>query len=76
MFRNIFRIKQMHKISVIIPIYNVEEYLPACLDSLLSQTFTDWEAVCVVDGSPDNSGEILKEYALKDSRIRAVFQEN
>ena len=66
----------MPKISVIIPIYNVEEYLPACLDSLLSQTFTDWEAVCVVDGSPDNSGEILKEYALKDSRIRAVFQEN
>ena len=50
------------KISVIIPIYNVEKYLRRCLDSMLSQTFTDWQAICVNDGSPDNCGEILSEY--------------
>ena len=66
----------MPKISVLIPIYNVEKYLAACLDSLLAQTYTDWEAICVVDGSPDNSAEILELYAKKDSRIIALTQEN
>lgn len=66
----------MPKISVLIPIYNVEKYLAASLDSLLAQTFTDWEAVCVVDGSPDNCAEILEQYAKKDSRIIAMTQEN
>ena len=53
----------MPKISVIIPIYNVEKYLKRCLDSLLGQTFTDFEAICVNDGSADKSLHILKEYA-------------
>lgn len=64
------------KISVIIPVYNVEAYLPQCLDSLLGQTMTNWEALCVDDGSPDNSGGILDEYAARDSRIRVIHQEN
>jgi len=66
----------MPKISIIIPVYKVEEYLPACLDSLLAQTFTDWEAICVNDGSPDNCGTILAEYAQKDNRIKVISQEN
>lgn len=66
----------MPKISIIIPVYKVEEYLPACLDSVLSQTFTDWEAVCVNDGSPDNCGSILAEYFQKDNRIKVITQEN
>ena len=66
----------MPKISIIIPVYKVEEYLPACLDSVLAQTFTDWEAICVNDGSPDNCGTILAEYAQKDSRIKVITQDN
>ena len=66
----------MPKISVIIPVYNVEKYLPRCLDSLLAQTFTDFEAICVNDGSPDGSQAILDEYAQKDSRIKIINQEN
>lgn len=64
------------KISVIIPIYNVEEYLPVCLDSVLAQTFSDFEAVCVNDGSPDNSAAILEKYAKKDARIKVVNRPN
>ena len=63
-------------VSVIIPVYKVEQYLPACLDSLLGQTFTDWEAICVNDGSPDNCGQILAEYAKRDKRIKVLTQEN
>ncbi len=66
----------MAKISVIIPVYNVEKYLPRCLDSVLSQTFTDWEAVCVNDGSPDGSRKILQEYADRDCRIKIVDKPN
>ncbi|BDE81575.1 glycosyltransferase family 2 protein [Porphyromonas somerae] len=66
----------MPKISVIIPVYNVEKYLRRCLDSVLAQTFTDWEAVCVNDGSPDNSQSILEEYASRDSRFKIVVKEN
>ena len=64
------------KISVIVPIYNVEKYLRRCLDSLLAQTFTDWNAICVNDGSPDKCGEILAEYAARDSRFVVVNKEN
>ena len=64
------------KISVIIPVYNVEEYLPVCLDSVLAQTFSDFEAVCVNDGSPDNSAAILEKYAKKDARIKVVSRPN
>lgn len=66
----------MPAISVIIPVYRVEKYLPACLDSLLCQTFEDFEAICVNDGSPDNCGEILEKYARKDKRFKIVTQAN
>ena len=62
--------------SVIIPVYNVAPYLRECLDSVLKQTFTDWEAICVDDGSTDESGAILDEYAAKDKRFRVIHQAN
>lgn len=64
------------KISIIIPMYNVEKYLRRCLDSVKNQTFTDWTAVCVDDGSPDRSGEIAEEYAATDKRFIVVHKEN
>lgn len=64
------------KVSVIIPVYNVERYLPRCLDSVLAQTFTDFEVLCVDDSSPDNSAEILAQYAKQDKRIKIIKQEN
>lgn len=66
----------MPKFSIIIPVYNVAPYLRECLDSVLAQTFTDWEAICVDDGSMDGSGAILDEYAAKDSRFRVIHQAN
>ena len=66
----------MPAISVIIPIYNVEKYLRRCLDSVKNQTFQDWEAICVNDGSPDNSATILEEYASHDARFKIVNKEN
>lgn len=62
--------------SIIIPVYNVAPYLRECLDSVLAQTFTDWEAICVDDGSTDGSGAILDEYAARDSRFRVIHQPN
>lgn len=64
------------RFSVIIPVFNVESYLRDCLDSVLNQTCADWEAICVNDGSTDNSAEILTEYALKDGRINIITQSN
>ncbi len=64
------------KISVIIPVYNVEKYLRRCLDSVLNQSFSDWQAICVDDGSPDNCGKILNEYAERDNRFVVVHKEN
>lgn len=58
------------KISVIVPVYNVEKFLPRCLDSLLAQTFPDFELLLIDDGSKDRSGDICDNYALKDQRIR------
>ena len=52
----------MDKISIIVPVYNVEEYLPKCLDSILSQSFEDYELILINDGSPDNSGMICDKY--------------
>jgi len=63
-------------ISVIIPIYNVEQYLRQCLDSILSQTLTNIEIICINDGSPDNCLEILREYEKNDSRIIVISREN
>lgn len=62
--------------SIIIPVYNVEKYIQACLDSVLGQSFSDWEAICVNDGSTDRSDSILEEYAAKDDRIRVITQPN
>ena len=63
-------------ISVIVPVYNVEPYLRECIDSILSQTYRDFELILVDDGSPDNCGAICDEYAEKDTRIRVIHQEN
>ena len=62
----------MCKISVIIPVYNVEKYLPRCLDSIINQTYTDLEIICVNDCSPDKSSVVIDEYAKKDSRIKII----
>ena len=62
----------MAKLSLIVPVYNVEKYLPKCLESLTNQTLKDIEIICVNDGSMDNSLAILKEFASKDSRIRII----
>lgn len=64
------------KISVIVPVYKVEEYLPKCLDSILSQTDENLEIILVDDGSPDGSGAICDDYAARDARIRVIHQEN
>ena len=64
------------KISIIVPIYNVEKYLRECLDSLIHQTLKEIEIICVNDGSTDNSAQILEEYRLKDNRIKVIHKEN
>lgn len=64
------------KVSVIVPVYNVEKYLDECVNSILSQTFTDFELILVDDGSKDSSGKMCDEWALKDSRIKVIHQEN
>lgn len=66
----------MVAISIVIPVYNIEKYLKECLDSLVNQTFKDFEVICVNDGSKDRSLDILNEYAKKDSRFIVVTQEN
>lgn len=64
------------KISVIVPVYKAENYLHRCVDSLLAQTFTNFEVLLIDDGSPDRSGEICDEYAQKDDRVRVFHKEN
>lgn len=64
------------KVSVVVPVYNVEKYLPECLDSICNQTLSDLEIICVNDGSTDSSLEILKRYAVIDNRIVILSQEN
>lgn len=66
----------MPTISVIVPVYKVEKYIHRCVDSILAQTFTDFELILVDDGSPDNCGAICDEYAKKDSRIKVIHKEN
>lgn len=66
----------MVKVSVIVPVYNVEKYLRECLDSLVKQTLKDIEIITVNDGSPDNSLQILEEYATRDNRIKIINQKN
>lgn len=66
----------MPKVSVIIPVYNVEKYLRECLDSVINQTLNDLEIICINDGSTDGCLDILNEYASRDSRIRIINKEN
>ena len=66
----------MPKLSVIVPVYNTEKYLRECIESILAQTFTDFELILVDDGSTDSSGAICDEYAGKDRRIQAIHQKN
>ena len=64
------------QVSVIVPVYNSAQYLSECLESVLSQSFKDFEAICINDGSTDNSLEILKQFQNKDPRIKIIDQEN
>lgn len=66
----------MPKLSVVVPVYKVEQYIHQCVNSILYQTFTDFEIILVDDGSPDKCGEICDEYAKKDSRIKVIHKEN
>lgn len=66
----------MCKISIITPVYNVEGYLEKCIDSILNQTFSDFELIIVDDGSPDLCGTIADQYALKDKRIKVIHKDN
>lgn len=66
----------MPRLSVIVPVYKVEKYIYKCVDSILNQTFTDFELILVDDGSPDKCGEICDEYAKKDARVRVIHKEN
>ncbi|CAG6379655.1 TPA: glycosyltransferase family 2 protein [Streptococcus pneumoniae] len=63
-------------ISIVVPIYNVENYLRQCLDSIQKQTYPNFECLLINDGSPDNSAEICREYVAKDSRFRYFEKEN
>ena len=66
----------MPEISIIVPVYKVENYLCECIDSILEQSFTDYELILIDDGSPDRCGDICEEYAAKDTRIKVIHQKN
>ena len=68
----------MHKgkISIVVPVYNVEKYLPKCIESLIGQTYSNLEIILVDDDSKDNSGKICDEYGQKDLRIKVIHKEN
>lgn len=66
----------MSKVSILVPIYNVEKYLRECLNSLINQTLEDIEIICINDGSTDNSGKILDEYASRDNRLKVINKDN
>ena len=66
----------MKKISVIVPVYNVQEYIGKCLESLVTQTLKDIEIICINDGSTDDSLMILQNFAAKDKRIKVINKEN
>ena len=64
------------ELSIIVPIYNVERWLKRCLDSILTQTFNNFELILVDDGSPDKCSEIIEKYIRKDKRVVAIYQNN
>lgn len=63
-------------VSIIIPCYNYAQFLPETLNCILNQTFNDWECIVIDDGSVDNSAEVVKQYTIKDSRIKYIYQKN
>ena len=63
-------------VSVIVPVYKVEDYIRECIDSILAQTYSDFELILVDDGSPDNCGRICDDYAKRDNRIKVVHKVN
>ena len=65
-----------YKLSIVAAVYNLEKYLPRCLDALVNQTLQEIEILCVDDGSTDDSLEILKEYEAKDKRVKVIEQKN
>lgn len=73
---SIERFEEDKMVSVVIPVYNVEKYLAECVDSVLRQTYTDYEIILVDDGATDSSGQMCDEYAQKDARIRVIHQPN
>ena len=68
--------KEMPQISIIVPVYDVEPCIHQCVDSVLNQTFSDFELILVDDGSSDRSGKICDEYAAGDNRVRVIHQDN
>ena len=66
----------MPKVSIILPVYNKDEYLSATLNLLINQSYQDWELIVVDDGSTDDSSEIIESFALRDHRINIISQEN
>ena len=66
----------MAEVSIIVPVYQVEKYIRQCVDSILAQTFTDFELILVDDGSKDQSGQICDEYARMDTRVKVIHKEN
>ena len=64
------------KVTIVVPVYNGEQFLPACIESICAQTWTDFECVMVNDGSSDGSGAICDEVSRRDSRFRVIHQEN
>ena len=66
----------MAKVSVIVPVYNVQKYLPQCMDSIIGQSLNDMEIICIDDGSTDSSSGILDHYAMEDSRVKVVHRKN
>lgn len=70
------KVRTCPKVSIITPVYNVEKYLSRCIDSIIAQSFQDWELLLIDDGSSDNSGKICDEYAKKDLRIEVFHKQN